>query len=53
MMGLRGSGLLTPFGMRAVVRSDGKLVTCYYFNEHTDGERFIGATIRDVDAAGI
>ncbi len=36
---------------RAVLRSDGKLVTCYYFNEHTDGERFIGATIWDVDGA--
>ena len=35
---------------RAVLRADGKLVACYYYNEHTDGERFIGATIWDVDA---
>jgi len=36
---------------RVALRADGKAVTCYYYNEHTDGERFIGATIWDADAA--
>ncbi|OVE78632.1 hypothetical protein BVY01_04885, partial [bacterium I07] len=30
---------------RTVQRSDGKLVTVYYFNEHEDKERYIGVTI--------
>jgi len=30
---------------RTVERPDGKLVTCYYFNDHAEGERYIGATI--------
>jgi hypothetical protein len=30
---------------RTVQRSDGKLVTVYYFNEHRDTERYIGVTI--------
>ena len=34
---------------RTVQREDGKLVTAYYFNQHTDGERFIGATIWSAD----
>ena len=38
---------------RAVLRADGKLVTCYYYNEHTDGERFIAATIWDIDTAEV
>jgi hypothetical protein len=34
---------------RAVLRSDGKIVTAYYYNTHTDSERFIGATVWDAD----
>jgi hypothetical protein len=30
---------------RTVQRSDGKLVTAYYFNDRVDGERYIAATI--------
>ncbi|HEX4748606.1 MAG TPA: sialidase family protein [Bryobacteraceae bacterium] len=30
---------------RTVQRPDGKLVTVYYFNDHKDTERYIGATI--------
>ena len=30
-----------------VQRSDGKIVTVYYFNEHEDEERYIAATIWD------
>ncbi|HZS53792.1 MAG TPA: sialidase family protein [Bryobacteraceae bacterium] len=30
---------------RTVQRPDGKLVTIYYFNDHKDTERYIGATI--------
>ena len=32
---------------RAVQRTDGKLVVTYYFNDHKDSERYIGATILD------
>lgn len=32
---------------RTVQRSDGKVVTVYYYNEHADQERFIAATIWD------
>lgn len=34
---------------RAVLRYDGKVVIAYYFNTHTDGERFIAATIWDAE----
>ena len=37
---------------RTVQRSDGKLVTIYYFNERTDEERYIGATIWDPGPLG-
>lgn len=37
---------------RTVQRSDGKLVTVYYYNESADGERYIGATIWDPGPAG-
>ncbi len=30
---------------RSVVRSDGAIVTAYYFNDHPDGERYIAATV--------
>jgi hypothetical protein len=30
---------------RTVQRSDGKMLTVYYFNDHEDTERYIGATI--------
>jgi len=30
---------------RTVQRSDGKIVTLYYFNDHPEGERYIAATI--------
>jgi hypothetical protein len=30
-----------------VQRSDGKILTVYYFNDHPDTERYIGATIWD------
>ena len=30
---------------RTVQRTDGKVVTTYYTNNHTDGERYIGATV--------
>ena len=30
---------------RTVQRPDGRVVTAYYFNDHLDGERYIGATI--------
>lgn len=30
---------------RTVERPDGKLVTVYYFNDHPDSERYIGATV--------
>ncbi len=32
---------------RAVVNAAGKVVTAYYYNTHTDAERFIGVTIWD------
>ena len=32
---------------RTVQRSDGKIVTVYYFNDSPDTERYIGATIWD------
>lgn len=32
---------------RTVERPDGKLVTVYYYNDHPDEERYIGATIWD------
>ncbi len=32
---------------RTVQRPDGKLVTVYYFNDHTNGERYIAETIWD------
>jgi hypothetical protein len=32
---------------RTLLRPDGKLVTVYYYNLHTDTERFIGATMWD------
>ena len=32
---------------RSVQRLDGKIVTVYYFNDSTDSERYIGATIWD------
>jgi hypothetical protein len=34
---------------RAVLRADGKVVTGYYYNTHTDEERFIAATIWDAE----
>jgi hypothetical protein len=37
---------------RAVVNSEGKVVTGYYFNTHTDTERFIGASIWDAEQEG-
>jgi hypothetical protein len=39
-----GSDLGYP---RSVQRLDGKIVTAYYFNDSTDSERYIGATIWD------
>jgi len=30
---------------RTVQRSDGKVVTVYYFNDHPEGERYIAATL--------
>jgi hypothetical protein len=43
---LRDDGGCPDLGYpRTAQRSDGKLVTVYYFNDHTDGERYIGATI--------
>jgi hypothetical protein len=32
---------------RSVQRSDGKILTVYYFNDQPDTERYIGATIWD------
>ena len=32
---------------KAVINRDGKVVIAYYFNTHTDSERFIGVTIWD------
>jgi hypothetical protein len=37
---------------RSVQRTDGKVVTIYYFNEHTDGDRYIAATIWDPGRSG-
>jgi len=37
---------------RTVQRSDGKLVTVYYYNDAPEGERYIGATIWDPGPAG-
>jgi hypothetical protein len=43
---LRSGGGTWDLGYtRTVQRPDGKLVTVYYFNDHKDTERFIGATI--------
>jgi hypothetical protein len=45
---LRSDGGAWDLGYpRTVQRPDGKLVSIYYFNEATDKERFIGATIWD------
>ena len=30
---------------RTVLRGDGKLVTCYYYADEEDGERYIGGTV--------
>ena len=35
---------------RAVPRSDGRIVAGYYYNTHTDGDRFIAASIWDAAA---
>ena len=35
---------------RTVQRADGQVVTVYYTNDHTDGERYIGATVWSADA---
>lgn len=35
---------------RTVQRLDGKMVTIYYFNDHPDKERYIAATIWDVNS---
>jgi hypothetical protein len=32
---------------RTIQRPDGKMLTVYYFNDHPDSERYIGATIWD------
>ena len=37
---------------RTIVRPDGKLVTAYYFNDSSDTERYIAATIWDAPANG-
>lgn len=34
---------------RAVLNSEGKVVTAYYYNTHRDAERFIGASIWDAE----
>ncbi len=45
---LRGDGGCWDLGYpRTVQRSDGKIVTVYYFNDHQDQERYIAATIWD------
>jgi hypothetical protein len=43
---LRDDGTASDLGYpRTVQRSDGTLVTTYYFNDHPDTERFIGVTL--------
>jgi hypothetical protein len=43
---LRGDGGNHDIGYpRTVQRTDGKMMTGYYFNDHPDGERYIAATI--------
>lgn len=43
---LRDDGTASDLGYpRTVQRADGTLVTTYYFNDHPDTERFIGATL--------
>ncbi len=50
-MTLRSGGGTWDLGYtRTVQRPDGKLVTVYYFNDHKDTERFIGATIWEAPA---
>ena len=45
---LRDDGGSSDIGYpRTVQRADGVLVTAYYFNEHPDAERYIGATLWD------
>jgi len=48
---LRSDGGAWDLGYtRSLQRSDGKIVTLYYFNDHPDTERYIGATIWDPEA---
>ena len=43
---LRNDGGAWDLGYtRSLQRSDGKMLTVYYFNDHEDTERYIGATI--------
>jgi hypothetical protein len=45
---LRSGGGAWDLGYtRSLQRPDGKIVTIYYFNDHPDSERYIGATIWD------
>jgi hypothetical protein len=45
---LRGDGGNRDLGYpRSVQRSDGKIVTVYYYNDAADGERYIAATLWD------
>lgn len=45
---LRSGGGAWDLGYtRSLQRPDGKIVTIYYFNDHPDTERYIGATIWD------
>jgi hypothetical protein len=45
---LRSDGGAWDLGYtRTVQRTDGKMVTVYYFNDAPDRERYIGATIWD------
>ncbi len=48
---LRADGGCWDLGYpRSVERPDGKVMTAYYFNDHQDKERYIGATIWDPGA---
>ncbi len=43
---LREDGACSDLGYpRTIQRADGVIVTTYYFNEHVDSERYIGATL--------
>lgn len=43
---LRDDGACSDLGYpRSIQRPDGTIVTVYYFNEHVDTERYIGATL--------